>query len=244
MMTSLFLKIEENKKKKALIEVAKNEFKNARGTYHLKILQDAERLFSAKIINAESEMHRLNIEIERITISRGTQLRQIVEKNLISTRITEIPGIGNALGSVLLNHVYKNNLSDLYYASSYPGIGESKQYAITTWVKKYENQIPLLLREDFPNKQEIISQASSKITVLQNQISHLNTINKINEEYLSSIRKWIAYLSRVTVEDFINVRVNQSGDFELIENFINGIFPEWEPIPEWFKYVISGGTNV
>jgi hypothetical protein len=234
----------ENKKRKTLKEIAKGEFEHARGTYHLKMLKDAQQRFTARIGNTDSEIKRLSVERNNAIELGKTQLRQKLERHLISTRIIEIPGIGNALGSTILHCVYKGNLTDLYHASSYQGIGESKQYGINAWVQKYQNQIPALLQQDFPGKSEIVKQTADKMAGLEVQINQLKAIKYQDESKLNGIVKWIEYLGKVTAEDFIKARVYHLGDFSNIEIYLNGVFPEWEPMPDWFKYIISGGNDV
>ena len=243
-MPSLLSRFEENKRRNALKKIAKSEYKHARGTYHLKMLKDAQKRITAKVKDADREIQRLSVESKQVFDTSQIQLRQVLERHLISTRITEIPGIGNALGSVILHTVYKGNLKDLYRASAYQGIGEAKQYGINAWVRKYQGKLPDLLLENFPGKMEITKQATERITTLETQMKQLHVTRSWDEKNLKGILKWVTYLGNITAEDFINARINHSGNFSSVENYLNGLFPEWEPMPEWFKIVILGAEDV
>jgi hypothetical protein len=116
-MASFISKVEEKKKNAELKRLAKSEFEHARGSSHLKMLKDAQKRYTIKISEYEREIHRLNAERIQVSETSKIQLRQALERHLISTRITEISGIGNAIGSMILNSVYKGNLKDLYRAS-------------------------------------------------------------------------------------------------------------------------------
>jgi hypothetical protein len=241
-MPSLFSRIEESKKRNALKQIAINEYDQARGTYHKKLLQEARNRLEMDVKNSEREIKQLISSCNQKAYEQKEQLRQCLERYLISTKITEIPGIGQALGSVILNSVYHGNLTDLYRASAYSGIGETKQYAINIWVQKYQRKFPSLLITSFPGKDEIIKKSEEIISQYNAQIAFKQTENLIANEKIQTISQWIEKFSKTTKQDFITAKVDQIGNIENIENYINGVFSEWEPMPAWFKEVISEGV--
>ncbi|NMC29935.1 MAG: hypothetical protein GYA45_07690 [Pelolinea sp.] len=243
-MTSFLSKIENNKKNKALEKIAFGEFESARGTYHLKMLKDAQTRFQSIVKDYNLEILESNDQIREIEDNTKKQLSQCLERYLISTKITEIPGIGAALGQRILKFIYKNTLTDLYRSFALNGIGDQKQLQINIWVHKYLEEIPGLLLKDFPGKEEIIIQSNDKIYTIQEQIKQKISEKSMVEKKLEMINFWINKLEKTTLNDFITARVENKGNFSEIEEYINGVFAEWEPIPDWFKEVISGETNV
>jgi hypothetical protein len=85
---------------------------------------------------------------------------------------------------------------------------------------------------------------TDRIESIDNQIKKIQVMKSLDEENLKEIVVWVEYLSKITVKDFINARINHTGNFAAIETFINGVFPEWEPMPDWFKNVMAGGNDI
>ena len=121
-MTSIFAKIEDQKRRKTLKAIAKAEYEASRGVQHLAMLIDASERLTVSLKRCEMAINKLSNDLENIQKSTQTQLRIALEKHLIKTHITEIPGIGQSLGLTILHSVYKNSLNDLWRASMYNGI--------------------------------------------------------------------------------------------------------------------------
>ncbi len=243
-MASIISKIEDNKKKRILKQIAKSEFEQARGTYHLHMLNEARKRYELIIKDIDRDILQKNDQKLKTEIEEKEQLRQCLEKYLITTRITEIPGIGQELGRGILNQIYRGNLTDLYQSFALSGIGDQKQSNINIWVNKYLNQIFTFLQNDFPGKNEIINQSKEKIVFILDEIEQKHTDKSVAEKKLIIINQWIGKLEKITLDDFIAARVENKGNFSEIENYINGVFAEWESIPDWFKEVMSGGIDV
>ena len=121
----------------------------------------------------------------------------------------------------------------------YNGIGQTKQHSIDQWVAKYDREFPVLLKQDFPGKSNIILDSNAQMASLQSELKKWQADRICEEEKLDRVTKEIDRLEMVTVDDFVKARVEHEGDLAQIDGFINGVFSEWEAMPEWFMEVIQ-----
>jgi len=238
-MASILDRIENRKRKNTLKALAKAEYEASRGVQHLAMLEEASERLTVWLKRCENIINNLSNDLEDIQKQTLSKLRITLEKHLIKMHITEIPGIGQSLGSTILHSVYMNTLNDLRHAYIYNGIGETKQRYIDRWVAQYDRKIPALLKQDFPGKSAIISSANNQVRSLQSELIKWEAKKVRKQNKLERVTKEIESLKKVTVDDFIKARVEHEGDQAQIEEFISGVFPEWETMPEWFKEVIQ-----
>jgi len=220
------------------------EYEQARGKQHLALLESAQQNLSIKIRDLREKIKQLEEKRLQIENSTHDELKKELERYIVSTKIFEVSGIGQTLGKSIIRHIYKSSITDLRYASRLQGIGENKQYAINTWIRKYEREIPKLMKQDFPGKKQLLLVSAKKIFVLNEEICKLSFRRKYLEEKLTTINPWIDKLRKISKKDFINARLNNQNNLDEIDLFTNGVFGEWEPMPEWFKDVLNEVNNV
>lgn len=155
----------------------------------------------------------------------------------------EVEGIGQKLGGAIINLCFDGTLKSLKHAyRNVKGIRQQKQWAISNWVNTTEKQLPDLLRQDFSNKETIIKEYELKINNIKNEYNKAK--DRLNN--FLEIRKIASpeenRLSKVRVSHFIKAYKNKKEASLLVNEHIKGVFPEWSPIPDWFKILISEGV--
>jgi len=243
-MVSIIDKIQQIKKKRTLKKMAALEFEQARGKQHLNLLAGAQQTLMAEVNKLDTRMKSLQQKHRYIEDSTHKDLLKELEHYIVTTRIFEVPGIGKRLGEAIIRHIYKDSINDLRYAWRIQGIGDNKQYEINRWISFYEREMPRLLKKDFPGKKHLLLVAAKKIYVINEEIEKLQERKTTLENKLKLIHPWIEKLGKVSREDFINARFDGHNHHKEIVSFINGIYGEWEPMPEWFKDVLNEANNV
>lgn len=142
---------------------ARRDYRLARGTKHKKQLQKSLKILDQKLKNLEKERQILENRLNALTQEQSDELLKALSRHIVETRLTEIEGIGQVLKDRLINQCFNGTLSSLTSAYFFvQGIGWEKQNAISKWVNKMERELPILLKKDFPNKQEIIEEYKRK----------------------------------------------------------------------------------
>ena len=49
----------------------------------------------------------------------------------------------------------------------------------------------------------------------------------------------LAWLERITPNHFIRAMLNPEASQPDLDRFLQGVFPAWEPMPQWFKQLVS-----
>lgn len=230
---------QKNRKLRLLKKIAADEFKNARGTAHLNMLYQLANKLEGKLRSMKFDINTTSNNLLEIETLRITEMRKVLEKSIVHNYLGSIPGIGQSFIAQLESNVFKSNLSDL--RRSYMlvrGIGNARQTEINKWITTWENKIPQLLIGDFPGKHDIAHKYESKIKSLNENISDLKNKIEIIEKRFSKVQELRKQLASVTVNDFIKAIVSDENDIK-IQNYMNGLFPEWEPVPKWFKDLFS-----
>jgi len=243
-MTSIIEKIQQLKKNKMLKKMASLEFEQARGRQHLDLLLATQDNLNTKVKDIMKKIRDMEEKRGEIEQSTHNVLQRKLEYHIVSTRIYEIPGIGKTLGDSIKRQIYQNSINDLRFASRLQGIGESKQYAINRWIRKYELEIPKLMKQDFPGKRELLLVSAKKIYILNEEIGKLQARKESLGKKLETINPWIEKFQAISREDFINARLDNQINNAEIDLFIKGIFGEWETMPDWFKDVLNEVNNV
>jgi hypothetical protein len=233
-----------NRRKRKLIHnQARQEYQNARGTLHLKMLIPARNNLKKRASQIDQKISSERKEIDRIGIKRDDALRLALEKHIIETHF-HVPGIGESLKLTIINHVFKGRLTDLYHAQHMVhGIGESRQYSINVWVNRFLETIEERMKEDFPGKQEIVKHhktalqaRKAKVIALENEKSQVvHLIAKANEE--------IDRLSKIKVEHFEAALVQPGAPSKQIDEYLIGSFAEWDVVPQWFQGILEVGNS-
>lgn len=233
--------IAEIKRKQALKRKARHDYESARGTAHLAFLTRAKKQTSQKIKQIDRAIKQSQAKINDLKRQRANALILALEKYIAYNHLTEVPGIGTKLRDTLLRRVFVSRLSDLQRSFVVTGIGEARQRDINYWIWLYEQRKPEMLVQDFPGKKNVLSEYDPNLKTLADD-NHKLKSDKTKLEIRNEIAiSYIKKLEQVTVTDFKNALLLPGSDHPLLDEYCIGLFPEWEPVPDWFKVLIAEG---
>lgn len=220
---------------RAIRKQAKIDYENARGTAHLRILRRGRTRLEASIRTLESEIAGYRALIQNIQKERDEKLRMTLERQIAQNHLAEVPGIGQKLKQQLLNEIFVSRIEDFRYSSRLSGIGEARQRDLNIWVKKFEQQIPSMLAQDFPGKTEIMREHEQELSDLNGPLTErVKKETELKGTY-SIVVAAIKKLEQVTLSHFKQALKQPDSENKLLEDYLTGVFAEWEPIPGWFK---------
>ena len=218
---------------------ARSDYRLARGTIHLRQIRDCLKVLNKNIKNLEKEKQKLENSIQKLNQKRSEKLLNALSRHLVETRLTEVEGIGPILKERMINECFDGTLGSLRRAYNLEGIGNKKLQAISRWVDELELEIPHLLKHDFPNKRNIIDECENKERKLKEQLIEIEEkiapMNEIKKKASAEKDR----LSMVGILHFIKSYQLNVEASELVNHYLEGAFPEWEPMPVWFRTLIS-----
>lgn len=218
---------------------AKIDYQQARGTAHKSLLQKARHHL---LQQQKAEQHVINAaqkEIKRLEAQQRQELEQVLTDYLVKERLTDVSGIGKARHADIVWRIYKGNLTDLQRAHQLPGIGQRTQGAINQWVRHYRKNFAKLLQENFPGKQQVILAYRNAVATQREKIDSAKKVSRTVQVKLDRIEPALNRLENVTVKDFYRVLKDPTASTPDLDHYIQGVFAEWEPIPDWFLKAIS-----
>lgn len=218
---------------------ARLDYLQARGTYHLRQIKIPLRKLKEKIKKLNSEEGQLIAKIKNLREERSAKLLETLTRFVVQNQFTNIKGVGLTLRQRILTHCFDGTLQSLKRANTVRGIGGEKYYAICQWVSEAEARIPNLLKEDFPNKNSIIEEYNQ--LGLSLNINLKNTRKEISEliALLDTSLKAKDSLEKVKISHFIKAYQLNEEASRYVNEYFQGVFPEWGKIPPWFKTLIS-----
>lgn len=220
--------------------VARKDFKLSRGTQHLKQIRLSLQILNKKMQAFSIKLNNLEGNIDKLEEELSEKLYRALSVYLIKTQFCEIEGIGSKLKNAIINEYTNCTIDSLYLAyERINGIGEQKQWVISDWVNTIKKQLTTLSKQDFPNKEKITKEYKTRISNLKNQYNEikdrLSLLNNVKKMAFSEEKR----LSKISVSHFIKAYKNNKEASLLVNEHIKGVFPEWSPMPDWFKTLIS-----
>lgn len=239
-MKSIFDKIQEKKRVRALKKLAAQEYLAARGTSHLKILRAADAELRTKYNELDIKKQQAKIELDKLKEKLNKDLQLELENFIVRNYLTQVPGIGKQLSQKIIRQVFRGHLDDLRKASTIvQGIGENKQQMINRWISKYQRMNPKSFVPPHPEREKIVIEGEKEISKQRKKIEDLKQQKAIIAEKINVLTGAIKELSETKEVDFLQARLSAENATKKVEKYQNGVFSEWEPIPEWFKEAIE-----
>ncbi len=214
---------------------ARADYEHARGTAHLRILREAHHRKDAALKQCDKQITAGENRAASLEREQQERLREALERHLAYSRLTEVKGIGPKMRDRIIAVAFRSRLADLSQAYRVQGVGATRQQAINAWIQYYAGRIPLLLNEDFPGKQEILANYRNQLDDLGIQITHLSESRDRLGDHLKRLNDPINELQAVGVKEFIKALRDPLHVPADIDKYLIGLFPEWEPTPEWFN---------
>ena len=218
---------------------ARRDYQLARGSMHLSQIRNSQKILNKKIIDLEKEKQKLEKDLHNLNQRTSERLLNALSYHIVTTRLSEIEGIGPILRDRIIVNCFDGTLESLRRAYRLEGIGEIKLQAISRWVKEIEHDIPNLLKNDFPDKMTIIEESkrdereiNEQLRKIEERIAPMNEIKKKAHEEKDR-------LSVIGISHFIkSYQLNKEAS-EMVNQYLKGVFAEWEPMPMWFGTLIS-----
>nr|MBP8950573.1 hypothetical protein [Promineifilum sp.] len=129
---------------------------------------------------------------------------------------------------------FHGELDDLRYAYTVDGVGPRKQAIIDEWRDSQQRRLPTLLADDFPDREAIMSHYEVSIERLEAELAAAEMAQAERRALLQRVEAEGQRLRVVTVADFERLLLAPDSYPEALHRFQLGLFPPWEPPPDWF----------
>lgn len=226
--------------RKALVRRARYDYRHARGYLHRSVLRAARKDLEKQDARYYSEIADIQKEMAALHEKEQYALARTLEYSIVWRRFGEVPGIGPALKQRILSELRPKRLADLRRASIVHGVGQGRQKQIEKWIQQYQAKMPKMLNSPFPGRVEVEQQFANQLDQLETRLQilryHRDRANQIRQR----IDQELSWLEEVREKDFVaNILDAESADKD-VEEFLKGLFQEWEPVPDWFKQIVEG----
>lgn len=235
----LFFFDTDSVKERQLKKLATRDYKQARGTAHRLLLEQAASALNAQIVDYQRQIDGAKRQMKFDIAQRDTELTQALVRWLVENHLQEAPGIGESLKRDIIHTVFNGNLADLRRAYLVPGIGQQKQQYINQWIRHYEAQIPIRLQQHFPGKQEIERKYQKAI---EEQVQLIRAAERAQDEpraRLVPIDRELRWLKEIRAKDFVRAYLEPDREWEQLDRYQIGVFAEWEQMPDWFRAEVA-----
>jgi len=229
----------EIRARRRLAKRAQHDYRSARGTQHLAQLQAVFPALRRDLGARQARVADLQRKFDRLHSEYMTALHKALSAHLIHERLTEIPGIGPTLSTRVAHYCFRGSLADLHYAYRVQGIGMRLQSLISAWVEERLSEFPRLLAGDFAGKVAVVQQYDERIGALRSSIEdERNALSKVESLYVK-IKAAIDQFARVRPARFRRALWDKALVSRVPAWYITGLYAPWEPMPEWFKTVLT-----
>lgn len=218
---------------------ARSDYKNARGTMHLKLLKECLVNLRLKIKETKNNLEDLRTYREELITARQKELEAAAVIYLVNLDFTNIPGIGPVLKDRVMRRCFDGTLESLRRAWIVYGIGEERAHAINVWVNQAQRKLPIILEGEFPGKEGI----NKKYDQLEKETNQrINDIEMLLKDMLKLEERAVnelALLEKVKTSTFLKSYKGDVDASNAVTNYLLGCFPEWGKIPDWFKTLME-----
>lgn len=217
-------------------------YQNARGTRHKQVLQQAAHHIDTQLKQNQTRLNELEKEKRTHEANLDAALRDRLARHLVRKHLRDVPGIGEQRYKQIQQHVFKGNLADLHKASQMlPGIGPQTQQQIDRWVHAKKADFERMLKDGFRGSKQIEADFQVHFRRIENERQRLSTLAAPWEEQRKRLQKELDWLSSVKEQHFQAVQQGKPLPTGLdLERYLHGVFPAWEPAPDWFQAALAG----
>jgi hypothetical protein len=218
---------------------ARHDYRIARGTQHLRQLQSSLSHLRSEIYTLQKEIGNTQQRLADLERKRSKELRTSLCQYLVHTRLTEVKGIGPQLSARIAHRCFRSDLRDLRYAQQVAGVGPTRQRAINRWVQEREREMPRLLAAAFPGKSNIEKKYEDREQALKKKLVAARSDLEERQALYQTGRAAADQLQSVRMPHFRKALKANTSDPIVPNWYFEGIYPAWEPAPEWFKTLLG-----
>lgn len=219
---------------------AREDYRNARGTTHLRMLRDAQRWAVTKHQRMQTALQAAEARLPGMQEEEAQELLRALQTHLVHSRFGEVEGLGPALRERVIQAIFRGRLTDLHGARRVRGVGDQRQMAISAWVQRYEPQLHRLVQQDFPGKSDVRSRCAAQREQVQAEVTTYRQQLAEIDSTLRQVQDAIDRLQAITERDFVEAVLYPDRDADHLDAYLIGAFPTWRPVPEWFRKAVGG----
>jgi hypothetical protein len=219
---------------------ARRDYEQARGTHHLRQIRKSLGILDDRLKDLEKERLKLKRNIGRLTGQRSSELSSALCRHIAQTHLTDIDGIGPKLRDRIIATCFDGTLDSLTHVENRVyGVGQKKALDIRMWVLEWKPQLPDLFKEGLPDKATISEKYDRREQELGKRLRETEGKIQAMNDLLNQATTEEKRLSQVTVAHFRQAYREDKDASQAVDEYLQGAFPEWAPMPSWFKTLIS-----
>ena len=218
---------------------ARHDYQAARGTQHLHLLRASLSVLQKSMQDRREKIKNIEQQLKSLRYTRSDELRAALSRYLVENHLTDVQGIGPQLSRRIIASCFRNDLRDLHLAHGVQGIGPTLHEAIMAWVRTMEAKLPQRLKEDFPDKQRILDAYAEKERSLQKAVAREREALIEERSLHDKAHAAALQLKKVKPGHFYRALLRVSSKTRVPAWYFLGVFPPWEPMPEWFRALLG-----
>ena len=222
-----------------LLSNYRKEYLSTRGAHHLSIIKSALPNLEHKKKQLKSKITQKQSVLDQILFKQQSDFEQHLAEQIVEKKLINVPGIGKILRDDIITYCFDGTVSSLLEANRLRGIGPEKYLNIYVFADDVELDISKKITTRFPGRANIEAKYETRIKTLRNIISKLSSELRPLEKLYATANDEKLKLGTIKVMDFVKASKGDSNSSQQVTKFINGVFAEWDKIPDWFRTLVS-----
>jgi hypothetical protein len=222
-----------------LLSNYRKEYLATRGTQHLTMMKSTLPNLQKRIKQLKSKITQQQAELDQILGKQQSDFEQYLGEQIVEKKLINVPGIGNSLRDDIITYCFDGSISSLLEAQHLRGIGPEKYYNIREFIAQTELDVSKKITTHFPGRANIEAKYETRIKTLRNFINKLSSELRPLERLHTIANDEKSKLETIKVMDFVKASKGNSDASQRVTEFINGVFTEWEKMPDWFRTLVG-----
>jgi len=222
-----------------LFRIAKKHYSRTRGTQHFKLLNQSLKKIREAIEQTSKTISELKKKISIADDEQEREIERIITNWIVYSNLTEVPGIGRKMRDRIISECFDGTLASIGNAWRVSGVGGMKEEAIDDWLAIWNRKLPGLMEQDFDGRSEIVQKYEQKRQYLNKQLILMDQQMEDLKVLVKKAKDKVEILHSITARDFVKCFIREKNDFQAVNIYITGVFPGWEPAPEWYQQIID-----
>ncbi len=222
-----------------LLSSYRKEYLATRGTQHLTMMKSTLPNLQKRIKQLKSKITQQQAELDQILGKQQSDFEQYLGQQIVEKKLINVPGIGNSLRDDIITYCFDGTISSLLEANRLSGIGPEKYFNIRVFVDEVELDISKKVTTRFSGRANIEAKYETRIKTLQNIVRKLSSELRPLEKLYTIANDEKSKLETINVMDFVKASKGNSDSSRRVTEFINGVFAEWDKMPDWFRTLVG-----
>ena len=212
---------------------SRSDYKRARGTVHRRFLELWQPKITRELAETKEEVKTTKQQKDLLLRRKAQEFEAAAAIYLIDL---DFP-ISSLKEKVIL--CFDGSLRSLNQCANVPEVSVQQAQAVAEWVKTAEKKLPSITVLPFPGKIEIEKkfeplekEANHRITELEKSVRELQKMIDLCSSHLKKLQS-------VSASTFFKSYMGDPQTAAAASDYLLGVFPPWEEIPEWFKTLLK-----